>query len=168
MNIHPWKTSASLGNAGDEEELTWINTTLFGADTSSYYTSTDFIKIETDDGTGWLQAYSEPGVVAEYTFAYNIMTTAGESLYPDYFLVKTGNLGDTADYRWFLFDNNELLDWAVINLEEQGYSLLNIGQLSHIDSAGGAAPVPGPGTMILLGAGLVGLAGLRKKFTRAS
>ncbi|HHO76506.1 MAG TPA: PEP-CTERM sorting domain-containing protein [Deltaproteobacteria bacterium] len=152
------------GSSGDAEELNWINTTLFGLGLiSSYYTDTDFDKIETDDGAGWLQAYSTPGVVADYTFAYNLVTSEGETLYPDYFLVKTGNLRDDVDYRWFLFQNNELLDWAVINLQEQGYSLLEIGKISHIDNVGGAAPVPEPATMILLGSGLIGLAGIRRK-----
>jgi len=155
------------GNAGDETELNWINTTLFDLGLiSSYYTADDFDKIDTDDGEGWLQAYSTPDVIADYTFAYNLVTLEGETLYPEYFLVKTGNLQDNVDYRWFLFSNNELLDWAVINLQEQGYSLLELGKISHVDNVGGTAPVPEPATMVLLGSGLIGIAGIRKRLSK--
>ena len=155
------------GNSGDGTELNWINTTLSNLGLiSSYYTDTEFDKIDTDDGEGWLQAYSDPDVIADYTFAYNLVASEGETLYPEYFLVKTGNLQDNADYRWFLFSNNELLDWAVINLQEQGYSLFELGKISHIDNVGGAAPVPEPATMLLLGSGLIGIAGIRKRLSK--
>lgn len=161
-------TKDDLDNAGDGTELNWINLMLFGDDTSSYYTDDDFDKINTENGAGWFQAYISEDLddVANYTFAYNIVSEEGETLYPEYFLVKTGTLGETPDYRWFLFDNNQLLDWAVINLEEQGYSLMELGKLSHLGTVG-AAPVPEPGTLLLIGSGLIGLAGIRKKFARA-
>jgi hypothetical protein len=158
-------TKADVGSSGDANELYWINTTLFGGDTSSYYTMAEFDKINTEGGAGWFQAYSspDPDALAYYTFARHLVTTGGETLYPDYFLIKTGNLNDPTDYRWFLFENNEMLDWAVINLHDQGYSLLELGQLSHIDGVGGTAPVPEPTTLMLLASGLFGLAGFRKK-----
>lgn len=152
------------GSAGDSDELNWINTTLTSLGLiSSSYNMADFDKIETPNGSGWLQAYSSPDVIADYTFAYHLLTAGGETLNPDYFLIKTGNLKDPTDYRWFLFQNNALLGWAVINLQAQGYSLLEFGKLSHIDSVGGTAPVPEPATLMLLGSGLIGLAGFRKK-----
>ena len=140
---------------GELDELTWINLVLHTS-----FTLDDFNKTETPQGSGWLQTYNDAGTaIVPYTYAFDFGTSN-----PMYFLVKTGNLQAANDYRYFLFANeNELLNWGVINL--QGYNLLQIGKISHVDTAGGA-PVPEPTTLILLGTGLLGLAGLRRKIKK--
>lgn len=140
-------------SSGDQVEIDWINSVL-----GTSYSTDDFTKIDTPEGAGWLQTYNDTGTAVEdYTFAYNFGSE------PEYFLVKTGNLkSELGDYRWFLFTNDsELFNWGVINLE--GYNLLEIGKLSHVGLVGETAPVPEPATMLLLGSGLLGLAGFRKR-----
>ena len=90
---------------------------------------------------------------------------------PEYFLIKTGNIVGGAGNREYLFDNMASLNWAVVNLNDiaiediASISAVNIGKFSQIGEVNGSAPVPEPGTMMLLGAGFLGLAvyGKRRK-----
>jgi hypothetical protein len=87
---------------------------------------------------------------------------------PDYFMIKTGNIG-TPDTRNFLFDNLLGLDndpeWAVVAFgdilgEFDEVTSMDITKFSHI---GEVNPVPEPSTILLLGTGLVGLVCYRRK-----
>jgi hypothetical protein len=79
---------------------------------------------------------------------------------PLYLYVKDG----AQSTAWYIFDLNNISDWnGMDTLELRGF-WPDEGAISHVAIYGGeGAPVPEPATMLLLGAGLIGLAGMGRK-----
>lgn len=82
---------------------------------------------------------------------------------PTYFLVKDAR-------KHVLFKNEQSMDWGVFNLLAYfGANKLEELELSHLtEFNGGTVTVPEPGTLGLLGLGILGLLTVRRKLQRTA
>lgn len=135
-----FETTGNL--SGDAAELGWVNDV-----TSKNYST--LLKDEANM-TNWEQVFDAESNVIGY--AYDFGNTA-----PDYFLIKSGNwLPKT-----YLFTNEGNLRYGAFAISDIDYKD-DIASVSHI-SIFGSIPVPEPATMMLLGFGLLGLAGVSRR-----
>ena len=141
--------SATLANSAESTETAWASS-LLGFDVTFGDKVECDCSWESVDGTAdW--------------FALDFGLDA-----PSYYLVKTGT-GSSVDQdangsdTHFLFSNLSQLQYAVISLTQLGFGgSIDITKVSHVSSFG-SVPVPEPGTVALLGLGLLGVAAGRRR-----
>jgi hypothetical protein len=137
---------ALLGSSGDSVEINWVNSVL-----GTSFTIADLVKTNTPEGA-WIQTNEATDV-----YAFDLVSGT-----PQYFYIKVGVGANDPEYSHFLFQNIGSLSWAVIDLQNTNFEIKNVGKLSHIGELGQNS-VPEPGTLLMLGLGLMGMAWIRRK-----
>ncbi|HEY9134625.1 MAG TPA: PEP-CTERM sorting domain-containing protein [Pseudomonadales bacterium] len=136
-SIFAHNTLADSSAAGEEA---WVES-LLGYDVAISYKN---------DATSWSLVNGETSIYA-----------SGLSSPTAYYIVKFGNGGISGLDSHYLYQNLDELMYAVIDLDLVSTAHnFNIGRVSHVTEFGaGTTDVPEPGTLMLLGLGLLGMLG---------
>lgn len=100
------------------------------------------------------------------TGVINYVGGSSISSVPVFLLVKDGNQRNPPPYTWYLY-NLSALGWTGTETITINQIWPTNGSISHVALYGTSTPVPEPGTLLLLGSGLLGLGLMRRRKTNA-
>ena len=174
-NVDKIIASADLDNSSYQDELTWAQTTLqslYGGELTDYFFNEDsdfqgFASFQLVDG----EDLNNPNIYA-FDFSPYISDP-----FPSFYFIKYGNGGISGLNSHQMYENLDELQWAVISLNDVSTAKnFDIQRVSHMQAIEGNSytppivpgPIPEPGTMILFGSGLIGIAGFtRRRFQKS-
>ena len=138
-DLDTYVDKTNLDDNGEATELAWVNSVLLVSGVT--------FEGKLENMSGW-QTTQTANIYALYLGL--------QPLDYDYFLVKLGN--NSTGYTDYFFENNDERSWAVLDLTTALAIGNDSGKISHISLFNvDSTPVPEPSTLLMLGAGLLGL-----------
>jgi len=170
LGIPTFADSFSFNQTSDTQTLIGFNITTGSGDSSDTFTVTnstgttwtDYSIVvggpsgETSPDEAFFTSFSGPGTAVASAVTAPFTSGPNGAMFPNEFEINGISIASGAAYTFTVGIGAGEPGWAVYGTPSTGTGT----------GTGGTPPVPEPGTMLLLGSGLISIAGLRRKFNK--